>query len=71
MLFVLIGPSSETPDNIDYEYAQQELMNAQMGDDPVQEAISAIEKQHEEEKQGKNRVIQATRNGVKTGLGIW
>jgi len=48
----ILGPSSETPDNIDYEYAQQELMNAQMGNDPVQEAISAIEKQHEEEKQG-------------------
>lgn len=48
----LLGPLSETPDNIDYEYAQQELMNAQMVNDPIQEAITAIEAQHEEEKQG-------------------
>ncbi len=47
------GPSAETPENIDYEFAQQELMNAQMGDDPIQEAIEAIEKQHEEDKQGR------------------
>ena len=43
-------------------------MNAQMGDDPVQEAISAIEKQHEEEKQGENRVIW--RYGEQGNLGL-
>ena len=29
-------------------------MLAQMGSDPVQEAISSMEKQHEDEKQGNN-----------------
>ena len=47
------GPSSEGfPENIDYDFAQQELMLQQMGNDPIQEAISQIEKQHEEDKQG-------------------
>ncbi len=48
------GPSTETPEsqNLDYDFAQQELMLAQMGEDPVQEAITAMEKQHEDEKQG-------------------
>jgi kinesin family protein 13 len=43
--------TAETPEqNIDYDYAQQELMMQQMGDDPIQEAIDAIEAQHEEDK---------------------
>lgn len=47
------GPSYEgVPENIDYDFAQQELMLQQMGNDPIQEAISQIEKQHEEDKQG-------------------
>ncbi len=49
----VVGPSAETPEqNIDYDFAQQELMLQQMGDDPIQEAIDAIEKQHEEDKAG-------------------
>jgi len=53
MLVVLcVGPSSEVPETIDYDFAQQELMLQQMGDDPIQEAISCIERQHEEAKQG-------------------
>lgn len=48
------GPSAETPDQkIDYDFAQQELMMQEMGDDPIQDAIEAMEKQHEEEKAGK------------------
>ena len=52
---MLTAPTStsgdpETP--IDYDFAQQELMMKQFGDDPIQEAITAIEKQHEEEKLG-------------------
>ena len=50
----LTGPSAETPEqNIDYDFAQQELMMEQMGNDPIQEAITAIEKQHEDDKAGK------------------
>jgi hypothetical protein len=40
------------PENIDYDFAQQELMLQQMEDDPIQVAIRSIEKQHEEDKQG-------------------
>jgi len=47
------GPSSDIPENIDYDFAQQELMLQQMEDDPIQVAIRSIEKQHEEDKQGK------------------
>lgn len=42
----------ETPDNIDFDFAQQELMLQQMLGDPIQEAINSLEKQHEEDKQG-------------------
>ena len=46
------GPCSETPENIDYDFAQQELMMQQFMNDPIQEAITSVEKQHEEDKQG-------------------
>ncbi|ESO83151.1 hypothetical protein LOTGIDRAFT_133948, partial [Lottia gigantea] len=47
------SPQSSEPENqlIDYDFAQHELMMKELGDDPIQEAIGAIEKQHEEEKQ--------------------
>lgn len=49
----ILGPSAETPDqSIDYDFAQAELMSQQMGDDPIQEAINAIEKQHVDDKAG-------------------
>lgn len=52
-MLTFAGPSSDyVPENIDYDFAQQELMLQQMGNDPIQEAISQIEKQHEEDKQG-------------------
>jgi len=47
-----VGPLSDIPENIDYDFAQQELMLQQMEDDPIQVAIRSIEKQHEEDKQG-------------------
>jgi len=50
------GPSSDIPENIDYDFAQQELMLQQMEDDPIQVAIRSIEKQHEEDKQGTHAV---------------
>ncbi|GFN88014.1 kinesin-like protein kif13a [Plakobranchus ocellatus] len=45
--------STEPEQKIDYDFAQQELMENELGDDPIQEAIGAIEKQHEEDKQDK------------------
>jgi len=45
------SPLADVPETIDYDFAQQELMLQQMGDDPVHEAISHIERQHEEAKQ--------------------
>lgn len=50
------GPCSETPENIDYDFAQQELMMQQFMNDPIQEAITSVEKQHEEDKQGEYAV---------------
>jgi len=54
MLLCYQGPSSDIPENIDYDFAQQELMLQQMEDDPIQVAIRSIEKQHEEDKQGQS-----------------
>ncbi|PVD32673.1 hypothetical protein C0Q70_08118 [Pomacea canaliculata] len=50
--------SPQSPENeeqqqrLGYDFAQQELMEKELGNDPIQEAIGAIEKQHEEDKQG-------------------
>ena len=55
--FIATGPSTETPENIDYDFAQQELMTQQYGDDPIQEAINVMEKQHEEDKQGQGTEV--------------
>ena len=54
------GPSCDVPENIDYDFAQQELMLQQMEDDPIQVAIRSIEKQHEEDKQGKHDLLSLT-----------
>ena len=44
--------SEEQQQRLGYDFAQQELMEKELGNDPIQEAIGAIEKQHEEDKQG-------------------
>lgn len=44
----------QTPaQNIDYNFARDELMLNELSNDPIQAAISRLEKQHEEDKQGK------------------
>ncbi|KAL4218427.1 Kinesin-like protein kif13b [Mactra antiquata] len=49
------SPSTNSPDDadqtIDYNFAQQELMMKEFSNDPISEAISAVEKQYEEDKQ--------------------
>lgn len=50
------GPQSqpaELDQTIDYNFAQQELMMNEYSNDPIQEAICDLEKQYEEDKQGK------------------
>lgn len=50
------GPQSqpaELDQTIDYNFAQQELMMNEYSNDPIQEAIFDLEKQYEEDKQGK------------------
>lgn len=37
---------------IDYNFAREELMLNEMSNDPIQTAITRLEKQHEEDKQG-------------------
>lgn len=42
----------QTPaQNFDYQFARDELMLNELGNDPIQAAISRLEKQHEEDKQ--------------------
>ncbi|KAL5013425.1 hypothetical protein ScPMuIL_007695, partial [Solemya velum] len=43
--------TAEPEQTIDYNFAQQELMMKEFSNDPIQEAISAVEKQYEEDKQ--------------------
>ena len=53
---VFAGPQSqpvELDQTIDYNFAQQELMMNEYSNDPIQEAICDLEKQYEEDKQGK------------------
>jgi len=53
---VITGPQTSSPDAeqpLDYNYAQKELMMKEFSNDPISEAIGAIEKQYEEDKQGK------------------
>lgn len=53
--FVILASASEpqTPaQNIDYNFARDELMLNELSNDPIQAAISRLEKQHEEDKQG-------------------
>jgi hypothetical protein len=50
------GPTTSNPEDadqtIDYKFAQQELMMKEFSNDPISEAICAVEKQYEEDKQG-------------------
>lgn len=53
-LFCLVAINSEpqTPaQNIDYNFAREELMLNELSNDPIQRAIARLEKQHEEDKQ--------------------
>ena len=43
----------DADETIDYNYAQQELMMKEYSNDPISEAISAVEQQYEEDKQGR------------------
>ena len=46
----------DADETIDYNYAQQELMMKEYSNDPISEAISAVEQQYEEDKQGRHIV---------------
>lgn len=47
----------QTPaQTIDYAFAREELMLKELSNDPLQAAIATIERQHEEDKQGKGYV---------------
>uniref|UniRef100_T1J0U1 Kinesin-like protein KIF13A n=1 Tax=Strigamia maritima TaxID=126957 RepID=T1J0U1_STRMM len=45
-----VGDTPSRP--IDYEFAREELMMKEMSNDPIQAAMKALERQHEEDKQG-------------------
>ncbi|XP_034951830.1 kinesin-like protein KIF13B isoform X3 [Chelonus insularis] len=47
-----ISSEPQTPaQNIDYNFAKEELMLNELSNDPIQQAIARLEKQHEEDKQ--------------------
>jgi len=52
ILFAAINSEPQTPaQNIDYNFAREELMLNELSNDPIQRAIARLEKQHEEDKQ--------------------
>lgn len=56
LIFFISAAASEpqTPAQpIDYNFARDEIMLNELSNDPIQTAISRLEKQHEEDKQGK------------------
>lgn len=47
-----ISSEPQTPaQNIDYNFAKEELMLNELSNDPIQQAIARLERQHEEDKQ--------------------
>lgn len=55
-IFITAATSEpQTPaQQIDYNFARDEIMLNELSNDPIQTAISRLEKQHEEDKQGYN-----------------
>lgn len=52
ILSTAINSEPQTPaQNIDYNFAREELMLNELSNDPIQRAIARLEKQHEEDKQ--------------------
>ena len=52
--FPAMASEPQTPaQTIDYNFAREELMLNELSNDPIQAAIARLEKQHEEDKQGK------------------
>lgn len=52
VLSTAINSEPQTPaQNIDYNFAREELMLNELSNDPIQRAIARLEKQHEEDKQ--------------------
>lgn len=52
VLSAAINSEPQTPaQNIDYNFAREELMLNELSNDPIQRAIARLEKQHEEDKQ--------------------
>lgn len=47
----LSGEPQTPAQNIDYNFAREELMLNELSNDPIQRAIARLEKQHEEDKQ--------------------
>lgn len=55
-MYVRIAAATSEPQTpaqpIDYNFARDEIMLNELSNDPIQTAISRLEKQHEEDKQG-------------------
>lgn len=56
--FAAINSEPQTPaQNIDYNFAREELMLNELSNDPIQRAIARLEKQHEEDKQVRLKLL--------------
>lgn len=56
MIYIFTAAAASEPQTpaqpIDYNFARDEIMLNELSNDPIQTAISRLEKQHEEDKQG-------------------
>lgn len=60
ILIIIVHTAASEPQtpaqNIDYNFARDELMTNELSNDPIQTAIARLEKQHEEDKQGEHKL---------------
>lgn len=51
--FLVLSEPPTPAQPLDYNFAREEFMLNELSNDPIQTAIAKMEKQHEEDKQGK------------------
>ena len=50
------APEPQTPaQNFDYDFAREELVMKELGDNPIQTAIERLEHHHQQDKQSEGR----------------
>lgn len=57
-LFTVLSEPPTPAQPLDYNFAREEFMLNELSNDPIQTAIAKMEKQHEEDKQGTEFLLE-------------